>query len=112
MEAAVQQAIPPAPPTGNFEFEGVVRFTRTGLGYLVFTFVVGFAALNTGNNSLYIALSFMLGALILSGLASKGGLKAIGAQIVTVGEAWAGRPSYGALLVSNRSRVWNVRDLV
>ncbi|HEY5611874.1 MAG TPA: hypothetical protein VIL97_11765, partial [Thermoanaerobaculia bacterium] len=76
---------------GRFEYDGVVRFTRIGAGYLVFTFVVGFAALNTGNNSLYIALSFMLGALILSGIASKGGLESIAVELVSLDEAWAGR---------------------
>ena len=97
---------------GRFEYDGVVRFTRIGAGYLVFTFVVGFAALNTGNNSLYIALSFMLGALILSGIASKGGLESIAVELVSLDEAWAGRAVGGKLKVTNRSRFWNVRELI
>ena len=32
-----------------------------GIGFCIFTVFVGFAAINTGNNALYIALSFMLG---------------------------------------------------
>lgn len=95
-----------------FEFEGVVRLTKLGGGYLLFTFVIGFAALNTGNNSLYIALSTMLGLLIVSGMASKDGLRALDVEVSHIGEAWAGKPAAGTLRVRNRSRLWSVRDLV
>jgi uncharacterized protein (DUF58 family) len=98
----------PAP----FAFDGVVRITGIGGGFLIFTVAVGFAAINTGNNSLYIGLAFFLGALLLSGLASKGGLKHIHVELTEVGEAWAGRPAGGILRLLNDSRVWNVRDVV
>ncbi|MGA7616067.1 MAG: DUF58 domain-containing protein [Thermoanaerobaculia bacterium] len=94
------------------EFHGVVRLTSIGAGYLAFTFVIGFAALNTGNNALYIALSFMLGALIVSGVASKGALKHHSVSLGGVGEAWAGEPVHARLWLSNHSRFWAVRDLV
>lgn len=95
-----------------FEFDGVVRFTRAGVAYLAFTLIVGVSALNTGNNSLYIGLAFMLGALLFSGIASKGALKKIHVEIEYVGEAWAGEEARGVLVVKNRSWIWNVRDLV
>jgi uncharacterized protein (DUF58 family) len=95
-----------------FEFNGVVRFTRIGAAYLVFTLLVGFAALNTGNNSLYIGLSFMLGALLFSGIASKGALRRIDVTIEQIGEAWAGQRTRCTLRVANRSPLWNVRDLI
>ncbi len=97
---------------GDFRFEGVVRLTRMGGGYLVFTLIVGFAALNTGNNSLYITLAFMLGALILSGVASKSGLEHISVEVAEMQEAWAGKPAKGLLRLHNRSRMWRVRDVV
>lgn len=96
----------------DFEFDGVVRLTRIGGGYLVFTLIVGFAALNTGNNSLYITLAFMLGALILSGIASKGGLKHIRVELCELSEAWATKPARGLLRVRSESRFWSVRDIV
>lgn len=95
-----------------FEFEGVVRLTKIGAGYLLFTFLIGFAALNTGNNSLYIALSAMLGLLIVSGMASKDGLKRIEIEVSYLGEAWAAKPAAGTLRIRNRSRFWTVRDLI
>lgn len=90
----------------------MVRLTRIGSTYLIFTLLIGFAALNTGNNALYIGLTFMLGCLLLSGLASKGGLKGIEVQIEDIGEAWAGRPADTLLRIANRSRIWNVRDVI
>lgn len=96
----------------SWTFDGVVRLTRTGSTYIVFTIVIGFAALNTGNNALYIGLTFMLGCLLLSGIASKGGLKHLEVSVADVGEAWAGRPADIVLRVRNRSRLWNVRDVI
>ncbi|HVT43416.1 MAG TPA: DUF58 domain-containing protein [Thermoanaerobaculia bacterium] len=96
----------------SFEFDGVVRLTRLGVGYLVFTLLIGFAAMNTGNNALYIVLALMLGALIVSGIASKDGLKRIDIELKELDEAWAGEPAWGTIRVRNRSRLWNVRDLL
>lgn len=98
--------------THDFEFDGVVRLTRVGTTYVFATIVLAVAALNTGNNALYIAVSFMLASLLLSGLASKGGLKNIEVEIAAVDEAWAGHVADGALRVRNRSRIWNVRDVI
>jgi uncharacterized protein (DUF58 family) len=96
----------------TMEFDGVVRLTRMAVGYLIFTLVVGFSAINTGNNSLYIALSFMLAGLIISGMASKGGLKKIELEIGGIDEASVGQTAYGVVKAVNRSRIWNVRDVV
>lgn len=98
--------------TPSFAFEGVVRLTKVGTGYLLFTLVVGFAALNTGNNSLYIGLSLMLGALLVSGMASKGGLQRIRVELVSTEETWAGMPVDAVLKLENCSKIWNVRDVL
>ena len=96
----------------GWTFDGVVRLTRVGTTYILFTIVIGFAALNTGNNALYIGLTFMLGCLLLSGVASKGGLKHLEVGMSDIAEAWAGTPSDAILSITNRSRIWNVRDVV
>ena len=105
-----------APRTSNLEppwtFNGVVRLTKIGTTYILGTIVLAVAALNTGNNAIYIGVAFMLACLLLSGLASKGGLKHLEVEIGPIDEAWAGRPADGTLLVRNRSRIWNVRDVV
>src|SRR5437763_17155263 len=99
-------------PERTWQFNGVVRLTKIGVSFIIFTVCAGFAAINTGNNALYIALSLMLGALLLSGVASKGGLKHLRVDFESLDEAWAGRVARGRLRVANRSRIWNVRDLI
>src|SRR3954451_1878497 len=96
----------------KWQFDGVVRLTRIGTAFVIFTVVIGFAAINTGNNSLYIGLSLMLGCLLLSGVSSKGGLKQLVVEFDGVDEAWAMRPAHGRLRIMNRSRLWNVRDVI
>jgi uncharacterized protein (DUF58 family) len=95
-----------------FEFNGVVRLTRVGLTYLAAAVILAVAAVNTGNNALYIAVAVMLGCLLLSGIASKDGLKRLAVTIEGIDEAWAGQPAHGVLRLHNGSRIWNVRDVV
>ncbi len=95
-----------------FAFNGVVRLTRVGTSYVILTLVIGFAALNTGNNALYIGLTFLLGCLLLSGIASKGGLKHLRVALGTVGQPWVGKPQPAVLRLRNDSPIWNVRDVV
>jgi uncharacterized protein (DUF58 family) len=95
-----------------FEFNGVVRLTRVGAAYVVFTVLLGVSAINTGNNSIYIGLTFMLGGLILSGVASKSGLRHLEVEVIAPDETWAAKPATGMLRVTNRSRIWSVRDVV
>jgi uncharacterized protein (DUF58 family) len=95
-----------------WQFNGVVRLTRIGTGFLLGIVFVGFAAINTGNNSLYIGLAFMLAGLLISGIASKGGLKHLRVAFDGLEEAWVGRPSAGRLRIENRSRIWNIRDVI
>ena len=47
-----------------------VRLSRAGKVFVVFTVAVGFAAVNTGNNILFLLVSLMLAIMILSGLAA------------------------------------------
>ncbi|HVE73171.1 MAG TPA: DUF58 domain-containing protein [Thermoanaerobaculia bacterium] len=96
----------------DFEFKGVVRFTRIGTIYLITTLILAISAINTGNNALYIGVSLMLGSLLLSGLASKGGLKHLHAGVGALDDVWAGRPVRATLTLRNDSRLWNVRDVV
>jgi uncharacterized protein (DUF58 family) len=96
----------------KWQFDGVVRLTRIGTAFVIFAVVIGFAAINTGNNALYIGLSLMLGCLLLSGIASKGGLKHLAVTFDGVDEAWAMRPAHGRLRIRNRSHIWNVRDVI
>jgi uncharacterized protein (DUF58 family) len=48
-----------------------IQFTRAGTFYVAGSFAVGFAAINTGNNLLYLLLGAMLGAMAVSGWLSE-----------------------------------------
>ncbi|HVP42933.1 MAG TPA: hypothetical protein VMS96_05845, partial [Terriglobales bacterium] len=52
--------------------------TRQGIAYMVLVLVIGVAALNTGNNLLFIIVSAMLAAILVSGVASAGVLRSLG----------------------------------
>lgn len=47
-----------------------IRFTRFGLFYILFSLAVGAAAINTGNNLLYLILGILLGFIVVSGFLS------------------------------------------
>jgi uncharacterized protein (DUF58 family) len=96
----------------DWEFNGVVRLTKVGTTYILGTVILAISAINTGNNAIYIAVTLMLGCLLLSGMASKGGLKHLSIEIDGLDDVWAGRPADGSLRVRNDSRIWNVRDVV
>src|SRR5512138_1377651 len=46
------------------------EMTREGTVYLILVLVIGIAALNTGNNLLFVVLATMLAAVVVSGVAS------------------------------------------
>lgn len=102
----------PEPVSQPWEFKGVVRLTKVGTTYILSAVVLAIAAVNTGNNALYIAVAIMLGCLLLSGVASKDGLKHLSVEIQGIDEAWAGRLTHGTMRIANASRIWNVRDVV
>lgn len=96
----------------GFEFDGVVRITRLGTAYLLFTFLVGLSALNTGYNSLYIALSMMLGSLLVSGVLSQRGLEKLSVHFESAESPWAGTSVTGYLVLRNSSRFLRPRDII
>src|SRR5271165_5846649 len=58
-------------PLGWLSYQIEYKVTREGLVYLVGIFVVALAALNTGNNLLFMVLASLLAGLLISGLLSR-----------------------------------------
>lgn len=79
-----------------------LRPTRAGWIFFALTFGVGFAALNTGNNLLYLVLSLMLAFLVLSGLLSEAALRGIAVRRRLPVELCAGRDAWVRLEIANR----------
>jgi uncharacterized protein (DUF58 family) len=78
-----------------------LRPTRAGWIFCALSFGVGFAALNTGNNLLYLVLSLMLAFLVLSGVMSESALRGIRVRRELPRDMFAGETSAIALEISN-----------
>jgi uncharacterized protein (DUF58 family) len=81
-----------------------LRPTRAGWWFCALSFGVGVAALNTGNNLLYLVLSLMLAFLVLSGLLSESALRGIEVRRLLPREIFAGTPARVVLEIRNAQR--------
>jgi len=78
--------------------------TRAGWCFFALTFGVGFAALNTGNNLLYLVLSLMLAFLVLSGVLSESALRGVEVRRRLPRELYAERDAWIGIEIANRQR--------
>src|SRR5579864_7064673 len=78
--------------------------TRVGIVYVVIVLVIGIAALNTGNNLLYIVVAAMLAAIVVSGLASATVLRGLELDVRLPEHVFAGRAMPGRIVLRNRRR--------
>jgi uncharacterized protein (DUF58 family) len=78
--------------------------TRAGIVYVLVTLVIAIAALNTGNNLLYIVVAAMLGAILVSGYVSAWILRYLELDIRLPEHVFAGRPVMGRIVVHNPRR--------
>ena len=75
--------------------------TRAGIIYVLVTLVIGIAALNTGNNLLYIIVAAMMAAILVSGYVSAWVLRHLVLDIRLPEHVFAGRPVLGRIVVQN-----------
>ena len=54
-----------------------LRFTQLGRWYVALTIGIGLAAINTGNNLLFLVLGLLLSSIVVSGLLSETSLRAV-----------------------------------
>lgn len=78
--------------------------TREGVVYLLMVLVIGVAALNTGNNLLFIIVSAMLAAVLVSGAASASVLRSLQLDATLPEHIFAGAPVLARMAVQNRRR--------
>jgi uncharacterized protein (DUF58 family) len=75
--------------------------TRAGIVYVIATLLIGIAAMNTGNNLLYIVVAAMLAAILVSGLVSAIILRDLELDVRLPEHVFAGRPVLGRILLRN-----------
>ena len=78
--------------------------TRAGIVYVLVTLVIGIAALNTGNNLLYIVVAAMLAAILVSGMASAWVLRWLELDVRLPEHVFAGRAVLGRIVLHNPRR--------
>ena len=81
-----------------------IRITKVGLWFVLLTLVVAIAATNTGNNALYMVLAMMLGALVVSGVASRENVRRLEVELEAPDEVFANRAFSLPFPLKSRSR--------
>jgi uncharacterized protein (DUF58 family) len=81
-----------------------LRFTREGKLFVFVTLGLGFAAVNTGTNLMYLVFGFMLSLIVLSGVLSEHVLRRLQVQRRLPARAVAGEPALIELWVKNGKR--------
>ncbi len=77
--------------------------TRAGLIYILISVVIGIAAINTGNNLLYVVVAALLSAILVSGVASALVLRSLTLDVHLPEHVFAARPMLARLLLRNAS---------
>ncbi len=80
-----------------------IRITQVGLWYVLLALITAVAATNTGNNALYLVLALMLGALVVSGVASRTNVRGLAVEVMPPHEVFANRPFSVDLKLQNTS---------
>lgn len=78
-----------------------LKFTREGKYFTGMTLLVGFGAINTGNNLLYLLLGMMLALIILSGVLSETVLQKLKVRRKLPDRLFAGQPALVELKITN-----------
>ncbi len=81
-----------------------LRFTREGRYFAAISIGIGLAAINTGNNLLYLLLGWMLSVIIASGVLSELTLRNLRIQRKPTTQIFAGRPFLMEISVDNQKR--------
>jgi uncharacterized protein (DUF58 family) len=90
--------------TRRFRLPRHLRVPFAGRAFLLITLGVGVAAVNTGNNLLYLALCLNLSLILLSGVLSEGTLRHVTLKIRLASEAFAGEEAFLAVTCSAEAK--------
>lgn len=88
----------------RFKLPRSLKFTRFGTATTLMTLGIGLAAMNTGNNLLYMVFGMMLGAITASGVLSEISLRHLDVDWILPQENYTGESATFRLLVKNRKK--------
>lgn len=82
------------------------RLTRDGIIYLIAVFVLVLAAVNTGNNLLFLILACLLAGILVSGVLSRVVLTGIAMKFDLPEHIFAGQPVLAEIELRNEKQIW------
>lgn len=89
---------------GAFILPRTLSFTKEGKRYIAILFVIGIAAINTGNNLLYLVVAMMLSIIVISGILSESTLRGIEISRILPTHIFAKRPAAIRWGIANKKR--------
>lgn len=81
-----------------------LKLTRAGVVYIALTLLLGFAAVNTGNNLIYLLVSALLGFMVVSGILGRENLRHLHLDLLLPDEIYDGIPTLVTLQLTNGRR--------
>jgi uncharacterized protein (DUF58 family) len=81
-----------------------IRFTREGAVFIILSLAIGAAAVNTGNNILYLIFSLMLGLIVVSGMISRRMLSGLNPAIDFPDKIFSQTPSVCYMTLKNNKK--------
>lgn len=81
-----------------------LSFTRGGIGFIIILFLIGIAAINTGNNLLYLVVAMLLSLIVISGIMSESTLRNITVARIATYHTFAGKPALITWKISSGKR--------
>ena len=82
------------------------RLTRDGVIYLVAVFILVLAAVNTGNNLLFLILACLLAGILVSGVLSRVVLTGVAMKFDLPEHIFAGQPVVAEIELRNEKQIW------
>ncbi len=82
------------------------RLTRDGVIYLVAVFILALAAVNTGNNLLFLILACLLAGILVSGVLSRVVLTGVAVKFDLPEHIFAGQPVLAEIELRNEKQIW------
>ena len=82
------------------------RLTRDGVIYLVAVFILVLAAVNTGNNLLFLILACLLAGILVSGVLSRVVLTGVAVKFDLPEHIFAGQPVLAEIELRNEKQIW------
>lgn len=81
-----------------------IRFTKAGVIYILLTIFMGFSAINTNNNLVFLVVSFMLAIMGISGFLGKANIEKLNIRIYPIEDPFAKRGSRFLLEINNSKK--------